>query len=172
MESPYQPCPNDDVLSVHAESNDELLNGNVINNVNDVGTEHAANQQCQRQGGQPKETNVGNFRTLNVAIGVLLLVVVLFFTVLSKLTLISMTSRLNAALARDEPSDSDIVSLYWQLLFVMMVPQCITFLRTMMRGVCGKKTATFPWPTFRALLVVSPVNYGARVVITITHLCI
>ena len=114
--------------------------------------------------GQVGKTNVRVFRALKVAIGVLLLVVVLFFTVLSKLTLISMTSRLNAALARDEPSDSDIVSLYWQLLFVIMVPQCITFLRTMMRGVCGKRTATFPWPTFRALLVVSAPSWSSCIV--------
>ena len=83
----------------------------------------------------------------------LLLVVVLSFTVLSKLSLISMTSRLKAALAREEQGAA--VSLYWQLLLVIMVPQCVTFVRTMLRGVCGKRTATFPWPTIRALLVVS-----------------
>ena len=88
------------------------------------------------------------------AIGLLLLVVVLSFTVLSKLTLISMTSRLKAALAREEQGAA--VSLYWQLLLVIMVPQCVTFARTMMRGVCGKRTATFPWPTLRAQLMVSP----------------
>ena len=94
-----------------------------------------------------------NSRYPKAIIGMLLLVVVLFFTTLSKLTLIDMTLRLNSALAREEPSAT--VPLYWQLLFVIMVPQCITFLRTMMRGVCGRRTATFPWPTFRALLVVS-----------------
>ena len=87
------------------------------------------------------------------AIGLLLLVVVLSFTVISKLTLISMTSRLKAALAREE--EGAAVSLYWQLLLVIMVPQCVTFVRTMMRGVCGKQTANFPWPTLRAQLMVS-----------------
>ena len=86
-------------------------------------------------------------------IGLLLLVVVLSFTVISKLTLISMTSRLKAALERDE--EGAAVSLYWQLLLVIMVPQCVTFVRTMMRGVCGKQTANFPWPTLRAQLMVS-----------------
>lgn len=98
-------------------------------------------------------TNVRSFRALKVVIGALLLVLVLSSAVVSKLTLISMTSRLGSALVDDEPGAA--VSLYWQLLFVIMVPQCVTFVRTMLRGVCGKRTSTFPWPTFRALLVVS-----------------
>ena len=90
---------------------------------------------------------------LKFTIGTLLLLTAIVFTVLSKLTLISMTSRLSYALAVKETSAA--VSLYWQLLFVMMAPQCITFLRTMVRGVCGKTTDTFPWPTLLAGLMVS-----------------
>ena len=172
MDSPYQRLPNGDVLSpAKAEPNNERLPNSYVlltqaEPNNDVGTDGTmiSLQPINDRRGQVGKTNVRVFRALKVAIGVLLLVVVLFFTVLSKLTLISMTSRLNAALARDEPSDSDIVSLYWQLLFVIMVPQCITFLRTMMRGVCGKRTATFPWPTFRALLVVSAPSWSSCIV--------
>ncbi|KAL5496346.1 hypothetical protein EMCRGX_G012610 [Ephydatia muelleri] len=119
-------------------------------------------------------TNVRSFRALKVVIGALLLVLVLSSAVVSKLTLISMTSRLGSALVDDEPGAA--VSLYWQLLFVIMVPQCVTFVRTMLRGVCGKRTSTFPWPTFRALLVgivsstVEVIAMTCLVFLVLTHL--
>ena len=100
-------------------------------------------------------TNARSFRAVKVAIGALLFALVLSATVVSKLTLISMTSRLGSALVADVVVTGTAVSLYWQLLFVIMVPQCVTFVRTMLRGVCGKRTSTFPWPTYRALAVVS-----------------
>ena len=99
-----------------------------------------------------------SFRAVKVAIGALLFALVLSTTVVSKLTLISMTSRLGSALVAESDAvgvPGAAVSLYWQLLFVIMVPQFITFVRTMLRGVFGKRTSTFPWPTYRALAVVS-----------------
>ena len=117
-----------------------------------------------RMSDSEEETGVSLiFRVLKVAISLLLLVTALFCTVLSKLTLISMTSHLRSALVEEEPSVA--VSLYWQLLFVMMVPQCITFLRTMVQGVCGKRTTTYPWPTVKAGLVVSPYPFNCSILI-------
>ncbi len=97
-------------------------------------------------------------------IGVLLFAIVLVSTVLSKVTLISMTGKLrnhmwnihaNAPKSNSEGSRGEVAVLYWQLLFVMVLPHCVTFLRSFFVGVFGKTRKSFPWPTPRAAVLVS-----------------
>ena len=132
-------------------------------------TESAANSdvlimpqdKCARSGG-------ATFRwpdILRTAIGFLLFATALSLTVLSKLSVISMTSRLNVnetdGLVKEETSvagndgKSTAVGLYWQLLLAMVIPNVLTLFRTLLRGMCGKQTVNYPWPTKKALVVVS-----------------
>lgn len=107
----------------------------------------------------------GTFRwpdILRAVIGSLLFVTALSLTVLSKLSVISMTSRLNVMNEtgmEEEPArnggKSEAVGLYWQLLLAMVLPSVFTLFRTLLLGMCGKQTVNFPWPTKKAIVVVS-----------------
>ena len=103
----------------------------------------------------------GTFRwpdLLRAGIGSLLFAIALALTVLSKLSVISMTSRLGVNETHWEEDGSGktgAVALYWQLLFVMVLPNVFTLLRTLVLGMCGKQTVNFPWPTKKAVIVVS-----------------
>ncbi len=102
--------------------------------------------------------------TVKAFIGVLVFAIVLVCSVLSKVTLVSLTDRLRYHLwniseraSVDEATRkhrSDAAVLYWQLLFVMVLPSCVTFVRTFIFGVFGKTRNSFPWPTFRAAVMV------------------
>ena len=49
----------------------------------------------------------------------------------------------------------DIARVYWQLVFIMVLPQCLTFLRSAAVGVIGKTREAYPWPGRRAMIAVS-----------------
>ena len=104
--------------------------------------------------------------TLKIAIGLVFFVVVLVSSVLSKLTLVSLTDALRSLTwmyHNNTPTDEKewkknnldkTVSLYWQLLLVLLVPNCLTFLRCLFFGVLGKTRKSYPWPTASAAFLV------------------
>lgn len=97
-------------------------------------------------------------KILKIFVGLLLFSIVVTCTVLSKLSLIYLLTCLNDTIRQDgSPDDRNIMaaSLYWQLLFIVLIPQFVTFARTLFFGVCGKQSHTFPWPTRKAFVIVS-----------------
>ena len=95
-------------------------------------------------------------RSSKVVVGLFLFSIVITCAVSSKLSLVWLVSGLNSAPQNDNPEDiSKAVGYYWQLLLVLLIPQFVTFFRTLFFGVCGKQSRTFPWPTRRAILTVS-----------------
>ena len=104
------------------------------------------------------------FLVIKFLLGLLLFGLVLICTVLSKVTLISLTDKLrnvtvaavNRTLKNTDSRYHDIaVSLYWQLLLVVLVPNVIAWVRSLVYGVLGKTTINFPWPTMMATFLVS-----------------
>ena len=98
-------------------------------------------------------------------IGVLLFAIVLVCSVLSKLSLLSITDHLRQLTWDITPRNesgpglirhrSKAAGLYWQLFLIMVLPNCITFVRSLVFGVFGKRKESFPWPSRWALVGVS-----------------
>ena len=93
-------------------------------------------------------------------IGILLFAIVLICSVLSKLSLLSITDRLRQLTTGSDSADqtevqNEAAGLYWQLFFVMVLPNCVTFVRSFVFGVFGKTRKSYPWPSRRALVGVS-----------------
>ena len=99
---------------------------------------------------------------LKFFIGVLLFILVLGCSMFSKLSLVSITDNLRTVtLNRSRESGKSAAeltdkaaTLYWQLFFVMILPNVLTFFRSFVFGVFGKTRKTFPWPTPSAILLV------------------
>lgn len=97
--------------------------------------------------------------------GVLLFLTVLTCNVLSKLSLVSLTEKLWIASHNisDQSTPSVLqasntnkaVTVYWQLFLVVIIPQCVTFIRSFAFGVLGKSSRSFPWPSIVGTIVVS-----------------
>ena len=98
-------------------------------------------------------------------VGTLLFSIVITCTVLSKLSLISLVSQFNKTIdGINSVNNSEAIQLslhdraagiFWQMLFIILIPQFVTFFRALLFGVCGKQSRTFPWPTLKATLKVS-----------------
>lgn len=103
---------------------------------------------------------------LKFIMGVLLFGLVLTCSMFSKLTLVSITDRLRTATwnistepkAQIETDTDTAASLYWQLFFIMFLPNAIAFGRSFVFGVFGKTKKSFPWPKPIAVVLVSHYN--------------
>ncbi len=103
---------------------------------------------------------------IKVLFGFVFYILVLVCTVFSKLTLVKLTDNLREATFCNDSStakeckskDGLAVSLYWQLLLVMIIPTFIEFLRSLVFGVLGKTTKTYPWPRMKSIIVVSHIH--------------
>lgn len=109
----------------------------------------------------------GSVRLLVLGVKLLMFLVVLAALVASKISITtilahlrSMTEYANATgnmVSSTNTVNENIAKaagLYWQLLFILMIPNVITWVRAFFNGVIGK-SASQPWPTFRATLGVS-----------------
>ena len=104
---------------------------------------------------------------LKVFIGMLLFVFVLACSVFSKLALVSITDQLGSVTwnitASGTPAPDEIAKrshaarLYWQLFFIVILPNVLAFARSFVFGVFGKTKKSFPWPKPIIILLVSPV---------------
>lgn len=87
--------------------------------------------------------------------------VVLLCSVVSKLTLVGLTDNLRdiAATLRnktDVPNPetaSRATTLYWQLLLILLAPNCVTVVRCLLFGFIGKSYQTFPFPNLKAVIL-------------------
>ena len=100
---------------------------------------------------------------LKFFIGVLLFILVLGCSMFSKLSLVSITDKLRTVTwnISQSPPPGEIsmltdkaATLYWQLFFVLILPNVLTFGRSFVFGVFGKTRKSFPWPTPSAVLLV------------------
>lgn len=86
---------------------------------------------------------------------------VLLCTVFSKLSLVGLASHLgdvqrmvSNGSGTDPATIRKGVSLYWQLLLILLIPNCITFLRCLLFGSVGKSGHSFPFPRRSAFIAV------------------
>ena len=105
---------------------------------------------------------------LKVMSEIFLSCLVLLCTVFSKLSLVGLTddlSEVTRLLQNGSGSDPSIVTrgvtVYWQLLLVLLIPNCITFCRSMLFGLVGKSSQSFPFPHQRAFIMVSIAHAGS-----------
>jgi hypothetical protein len=129
-----------------------------------------ASESYQRGGTTPSET--AEKSSSNACLhycGIYFVFIILAFSssFLSKITLVSLTNSLkyhtwmyqneSIAISEEEQDNWDMqhwddsVSLYWQLLLIMMVPNGLTFLRCLLFGCLWKTKKTYPWPTWCAV---------------------
>ena len=113
-----------------------------------------------------KSDKKNSVKVLVWIVKILLFLSVLSCLVLSKLTIIEMlaelhlmvnyTTRLsNSSEFTNAPDDIQrTVNLYWQVLFVIMVPNVLTWLRSIFSGLLTK-SQSHPWPKRSAIILVS-----------------
>ena len=115
----------------------------------------------EEHSGPPKVVLLG----LKAIIGIIFFIVFLSSSMFSRITLLSLTNELrnmtmngtfdhkNRNLTNEEKSEA--ITVYWQLLIILLVPNLLTLLRCLFFGFLGKTITNFPWPNKLAVLAVS-----------------
>ena len=109
-----------------------------------------------------------HFRLIRVAVKLLLFLLVLSALVAGKVSLVTILGHLrsmtNYSLSAESGTSNDVadtdgdiktaVGLYWRLLLILVIPNMITWVRALFNGVIGK-SASQPWPKYKAIFMVS-----------------
>ena len=122
------------------------------------------NQRRTQKGNKTATNTVASkylLLAIKTVIGCIFCLIVLAASVLSKLTLVSLTDKLRSvthypnATARTKEDETEAVTIFWYLQFILFIPNFVTFMRCLVFGVIGKTTNTFPWPKWRSIILVS-----------------
>jgi len=79
-------------------------------------------------------------------------------TVMNKVSLVSITGRMFYISKHIQKVKDDTISrsiLFIQLVFLLIIPEVISFIRCLCWGVIGKSTKKYPWPTRNEMFLVS-----------------
>ena len=112
---------------------------------------------------------------LYATMGILLFSLMLFCTVLSKMSFINITNQLRLLTWCSDDSNSSVeadvvcielnqnlsdnhnkaVTMYWYILLILMIPNLLTFLRSLIFGMLCKSSDVHPWPKLCSIILVS-----------------
>ena len=94
-------------------------------------------------------------RIIKIVALVLIAACTLVGTVFSKISFVSITSRMYTLYTDNSSANSDKSQIFVQLVFILVVPEIVCFLHCLVWGVIGKTDRSFPWPSRKAVLLVS-----------------
>jgi len=104
------------------------------------------------QAGQATHSKL--LRLIKIVALIIIAACTLVGTVFSKITFVSITGRMYS-LTLATGSDADQSQLFVQLVFILIVPEVVSFLHSLAWGVIGKTDTSYPWPSWRAVILVS-----------------
>ena len=104
-----------------------------------------------------EEENAQSYSLLIIKVIVLVLIALFVCAgaVLSKVSLVSVTGRMFDLSRQPDGHTRPRSALFIQLTLLLVIPEVVSFVSCLVRGVIGKTTKTFPWPNKWALLWVS-----------------
>lgn len=74
--------------------------------------------------------------------------------VFSKITFVSITSRMYTLYSNNN-NNNQKSTIFFQLVFILVIPEIMCLGHCLIWGCIGKTSKTFPWPSWRAMLLVS-----------------
>jgi len=102
---------------------------------------------------EPAHSNL--LRIIKIVALLLIASCTLVGTVFSKISFVSITSRMYTLYTDTSSADSDKSQIFVQLVFILVVPEIVCLLHCLVWGVIGKTDRSFPWPSGKAVLLVS-----------------
>lgn len=151
----------------------------VTENINDTDQEMTAyprpfrssNSLEARPGREEENTQSYSLLIIKVIVLVLIALFVCAGAVLSKVSLVSVTGRMFDLSRQPDGYTRPRSVLFIQLTLLLVIPEVISFVSCLVRGVIGKTTKTFPWPNKWALLWVSHYTLCHAQILSAAHVC-
>ena len=75
--------------------------------------------------------------------------------VFSKITFVSITSQMYKLYNQAESRDNEKSVIFFQLVFILIIPEIVCLGHGLIQGCIGKTSKNFPWPSWKAMLLVS-----------------
>ena len=107
--------------------------------------------------GSESSSSSNALRIIKVVSLLLIAACALVGMVFSKITFVSITSQMYKLYIAPEDRNNEKSSLFFQLVFILIIPEIICLAHCLISGCVGKTSKTFPWPTWKATFLVSVV---------------
>jgi len=101
---------------------------------------------------EPTHSNI--LRIIKIVALLLIAACTLVGTVFSKISFVSITGRMYSLYTENDRNSYEKSQTFVQLVFVLIVPDILCFFHCLVWGVIGKTNRSFPWPRWRAMLLV------------------
>ena len=75
--------------------------------------------------------------------------------VFSKITFVSITSQMYKLYNQADSRDDEKSVIFFQLVFILIIPEIVCLGHGLIQGCIGKTSKNFPWPSWKAMLLVS-----------------
>ena len=75
--------------------------------------------------------------------------------VFSKITFVSITSQMYKLYNQADNRDDEKSVIFFQLVFILIIPEIVCLGHSFIQGCIGKTSKSFPWPSRKAMLLVS-----------------
>ena len=75
--------------------------------------------------------------------------------VFSKITFVSITSRMYTLYSATTADNNQKSVIFFQLVFILVIPELISLVHCLVWGFIGKTSKSFPWPSYKAMTLVS-----------------
>ena len=93
------------------------------------------------------------------AISLLLIgVIALFGMIFSKISFVSITTRMYSLYTypgSSQDDESNKSAIFFQLVVILVIPEIVSLGHCLIRGFLGKSSNTFPWPNWKSIVLVS-----------------
>ena len=107
--------------------------------------------------GSESSSSSNALRVIKVVSLLLIAACALVGMVFSKITFVSITSQMYKLYIAPEDRNNEKSTLFFQLVFILIIPEIICLAHCLISGCVGKTSKTFPWPTWKATFLVSVV---------------
>ena len=100
-------------------------------------------------------------RVVKVISLLLIGVIALFGMIFSKISFVSITTRMYSLYTYpgssqdDETLTSNKLAIFFQLVVILVIPEIVSLGHCLIRGFLGKSSNTFPWPNWKSIVLVS-----------------
>ena len=95
-------------------------------------------------------------RVIKIVALLLIMACALVGIVFSKITFVSITSQMYKLYNQaDNRADNEKSVIFFQLVFILIIPEIVCLGHSFIQGCIGKTSKNFPWPSWKAMLLVS-----------------
>ena len=141
--------------SLNPSSNTNLRETDLATRMHNQGSRSRELEESDGENDSSEESFYITLRVIKVVSLLLIGACALVGMVFSKITFVSITSRMYTLCNSANVENNKKSVIFFQLVFILVIPELLSLLYCLIWGFIGKTSRSFPWPSWKAMVLVS-----------------